>query len=83
MTDEAPDRYLVHLKIADRRGRVLVDWLRSGMGNPAIGSYCPRPRPSAPVATPLAWDGVIPDLDPAAFTLRTIRNPLARRKRDA
>ena len=82
MVDEAPDRYVAHVKIADRRGKILVDWLRNGMGNTAIGSYCPRARPGAPVATPLSWDEVTPDLDPAVFTVRTIPDRLARRKRD-
>lgn len=60
-----------------------VAWLSEIMGNTAIGTYCPRARPGAPVATPIAWDEVKPDLDPAAFTLRTIPDRLARRKHDA
>ncbi|HEY0183808.1 MAG TPA: DNA ligase D, partial [Rhodopila sp.] len=63
-----PDRYLAHVKIADRRGRILIDWLRNGLGSTAVASFCPRARPGAGVATPLAWDEVTPKLDLAAFT---------------
>ena len=28
---EKPDLYLAHVKIADRRGRILIDWLRNGL----------------------------------------------------
>ena len=57
MSDEAPDRYLAHLKIADRRGRVLVDWLRNGMGNTGKsqpGSRSGRLRTRIPVASATA-----------------------------
>ena len=58
MVAEAPERYVAHVKIADRHGRILIDWLRNAIGNTAIGSFCPRARPGAMVATPLAWDEV-------------------------
>ena len=53
MAQEEPDRFLAHLKIADRRGRILVDWLRNGLGATAIASFSPRARPGATVATPV------------------------------
>jgi DNA primase len=55
----------------------LIDWLRNAIGNTAIGSFCPRARPGAIVATPLAWDEVNAELDPARFTLRTVPERLA------
>jgi bifunctional non-homologous end joining protein LigD len=66
------------LKKADRRGRILIDWLRNGMGATAVASFCPRARPGANVATPLSWDEVNRKLDPAKFTLRNIPDRLAR-----
>jgi bifunctional non-homologous end joining protein LigD len=78
ISGEQPDRFLSTVKKADRRGRILVDWLRNGMGATAVGSFCPRARPGATVATPLAWEEVTPKLDPGAFTLRTVPDRLAR-----
>jgi bifunctional non-homologous end joining protein LigD len=76
VSDSAPDRYLAHVKIADRKGRILIDWLRNGLGSTAIASFSPRARPQAGVATPLSWDEVTPALDLGAFTLRTVPDRL-------
>jgi bifunctional non-homologous end joining protein LigD len=67
-----PEKYLAHVKIADRNGRILIDWLRNGLGSTAVASFCPRARPGAGVATPLAWKEVTPKLDLQAFTLKTV-----------
>jgi bifunctional non-homologous end joining protein LigD len=82
MAQDAPDRFLAHLKIADRTGRILVDWLRNGLGATAVSSYCPRARLGAGVATPLAWTEVTPALDPAAFTVLTVPERVRKQKRD-
>ncbi|WP_428491098.1 DNA ligase D [Rhodopila sp.] len=73
-----PGKYLAHVKLADRRGRVLIDWLRNGLGSTAVASFCPRARPGAGVATPLAWREVTAKLDPGAFTLNTVPGRLAK-----
>jgi bifunctional non-homologous end joining protein LigD len=78
MSQEQPELYLPTLKKADRRGRILIDWLRNGMGATAVASFCPRARPGANVATPLSWDEVNRKLDPAKFTLRNTPDRLAR-----
>lgn len=52
MVQDAPQRFLAHTKIADRRGRILVDWLRNGLGTIAVASYCPRARPGGVTLPP-------------------------------
>jgi bifunctional non-homologous end joining protein LigD len=56
---------------ARRRG-VLVDANQNGQGKTIASAYSVRPRPGAPVSTPLDWDEVGPDLDPAAFTMDAV-----------
>ena len=82
MAQEHPTRFLAHLKIADRRGRILIDWLRNGLGATAVASFSPRARPGATVATPVTWAEVTPKLDPSLFTIRTVPERLAKLKRD-
>ncbi len=60
-----------------RRG-VLVDANQNGPGKTTATVYSVRPRPGAPVSTPLRWDEVRAGLDPTAFTLDEVRARLAR-----
>jgi bifunctional non-homologous end joining protein LigD len=82
MVAEAPDRYVAAVKKSIRSGKILVDWLRNGLGSTAVASFSPRARPGAGVATRLAWREVTETLDPAAFNLRTVPARLARQKTD-
>jgi bifunctional non-homologous end joining protein LigD len=82
ISQEEPKRFLAHLKIADRHGRILIDWLRNGLGATAVSSYSPRARPGATIATPLTWDEVKAGLNPANFTVTTIPARLKRMKKD-
>jgi bifunctional non-homologous end joining protein LigD len=82
MAAEFPDRIVASVPKARRTGRILVDWLRNGLGATAVASFSPRARPGATVATPLAWREVTARLDPASFTLATVPKRLARLKRD-
>jgi bifunctional non-homologous end joining protein LigD len=82
VSEANPEKYLAHVKIADRRGRILIDWLRNGLGSTAVASFCPRARPGAGVATPLAWKEVTPKLDLQAFTLNAVPGRLEKLKTD-
>jgi bifunctional non-homologous end joining protein LigD len=53
---------------AKRRG-VLIDANQNGEGKTIASVYSVRPRPGAPVSTPLRWEEVREGLDPLAFTM--------------
>nr|WP_321984693.1 DNA ligase D [uncultured Lichenicoccus sp.] len=72
MERDAPELYVSSTRKSRRTGRILIDWLRNGLGSTAVASYSPRARPGATVATPLAWREVTPALDIRAFTIRTV-----------
>ena len=80
LSAQRPERYLSTVRKADRRGRILIDWLRNGLGSTAVASFCARRGTG--VATPLAWDEVRPSLDPADLTIGTVPDPLAALRTD-
>jgi bifunctional non-homologous end joining protein LigD len=54
-----------------RRG-VLIDSNQNGEGKTIASAYSVRPRPGAPVSTPLRWDEVNERLDPLSFTMEVV-----------
>jgi bifunctional non-homologous end joining protein LigD len=72
MAAKQPDRYLTRISIAERAGRIFIDYLRNDPTSTAIAPYSTRSRPGAPVATPLKWEEVTAGLDPAALTVDTV-----------
>ncbi|HEX7255491.1 MAG TPA: DNA ligase D [Gaiellaceae bacterium] len=60
-----------------RRG-VLIDSNQNGEGKTIASVYSVRPKPGAPVSTPLRWDEVNEELDPAAFTMDAVRERIDR-----
>jgi len=82
MTRRAPERYLTRISIAERRGKIFIDYLRNDPTSTAVGPYSTRARESAPVATPLAWDELTPKLDPKAFDINSVPKRLVKLKSD-
>ena len=66
----APDRYTA--SIADRRGRLYVNWLCNSRGLTAIGAYSPLALPGFPIAAPVSWRHLERGLRPDAFTLNRV-----------
>jgi len=69
---EHPDIATTARAISARGGRVYLDYLQNGEGKTVAAPYAVRPRPGAPVSTPLRWSEVNGRLDPARFTIRTV-----------
>ena len=82
LSKEAPGRYLTKQSIAERRGKIYIDYLRNDPTSTAVAPYSTRSREGAPVSVPLTWDEVVPTLDPAEFTVRTVPGRVAGLKAD-
>ncbi|HEY3542062.1 MAG TPA: non-homologous end-joining DNA ligase [Gaiellaceae bacterium] len=52
-----------------KRSGVLVDHRQNGAGKTIASAYSVRPKPGAPVSTPLRWDELAPDVRPRQFTM--------------
>jgi bifunctional non-homologous end joining protein LigD len=79
---EMLDRATVEIRKAKRGDRAYIDVLQNAKGHHAVSPYVLRAVPAATVSTPLDWKELTPDLDPAAFTPKTIFRRLARQTRD-
>jgi bifunctional non-homologous end joining protein LigD len=79
---DMPDRFLTRISKAERRGRIFIDYLRNDPTSTAVAPYSTRARAGAPVAMPIAWEGLSPSLDPASFNIRTVQGYLRERKAD-
>jgi bifunctional non-homologous end joining protein LigD len=62
-------------RVADRRG-VFVDFGQNSRDKTIACAYSVRPTPDARVSAPLLW-AEVPDVDPAAFTVQTMRDRVA------
>jgi bifunctional non-homologous end joining protein LigD len=62
-------------RVVDRRG-VFVDFGQNSRDKTIACAYSVRPTPDARVSAPLLWEEV-PDVDPAAFTIPTMRERIA------
>jgi bifunctional non-homologous end joining protein LigD len=52
-----------------KRSGVLVDHRQNGWGKTIASVYSVRPKPGAPVSTPLGWHELVPDLRPRDFSM--------------
>jgi bifunctional non-homologous end joining protein LigD len=74
-----PGRLTVEVRKNKRKGRLFLDTTRNAFGQTIAPPYAVRPRPGAPVSTPLAWDEL---KDCAGLSERfRLRNVFARLER--
>jgi bifunctional non-homologous end joining protein LigD len=55
-----------------KRSGVLVDHRQNGWGKTIASPYSVRPRPGAPVSTPLRWEELTEDVTPRQFGMREV-----------
>ncbi len=73
-----PRRLSVEWRKAKRDGRLLLDTARNGYAQTLVAPYSVRPRPEAPVATPIDWSE-LGRVEPRSYTLTNLRRRLARK----
>ncbi|TEB16554.1 putative ATP-dependent DNA ligase YkoU [Pelotomaculum sp. FP] len=68
-----PGMATVERKVAQRQGKVYLDYLQNGRGKTMAFQYSLRPLPGAPVSTPLYWDEIEAlNIEPGAFSIHNI-----------
>ena len=73
-----PDRLSVEWRKAKRDGRLLLDTARMGYAQTLVAPYSIRPKPEAPVATPIEWSE-LGRVKPRTYTVANLRRRLARK----
>jgi bifunctional non-homologous end joining protein LigD len=73
-----PRRLSVEWRKAKRDGRLLLDTARNGYAQTLVAPYSVRPRPEAPVATPIDWSE-LGRVEPRSYNLTNLRRRLARK----
>jgi bifunctional non-homologous end joining protein LigD len=78
LVERHPDELTTAFRKEKREGRLFLDVNRNGWAMTAVPAYAVRPRPGAPVATPLHWEELDDaGLRPDAWTLHTVLDRLA------
>jgi bifunctional non-homologous end joining protein LigD len=62
-----------------KRSGVLVDHRQNGWGKTIASVYSVRPKPGAPVSTPLRWEELTADVRPSDFTMDVVLRRVAER----
>jgi bifunctional non-homologous end joining protein LigD len=78
LADRHPDELTSEWRKEKRDGRILVDTARNTYAQTAVPPYAVRPRPGAPVATPIDWDELSDSrLRPDRWTVKNVLRRLA------
>ncbi|MFN2197482.1 MAG: non-homologous end-joining DNA ligase [Anaerolineales bacterium] len=73
LASRQPDAYTTEVRKEKRAGRLFLDYLRNGYAQTSVAPYTLRPKPGAPVATPLDWDELQDhSLTSQSYTLKNI-----------
>ena len=77
-----PDELTTEFRKANRGERILVDTARNAYAQTTVPPYAVRPRPGAPVATPIDWDELSDSkLRPDRWTVKNVLRRLQREGR--
>jgi bifunctional non-homologous end joining protein LigD len=73
----ASDGLVTDERVPERRQGVHIDVKMNGHGQQIASVYSVRPLPGAPVSTPLRWEELDRELDPARFTMEVVLDRVA------
>lgn len=80
VADAHPDDFTTAHAKDKRRGRLYLDTRRNAVNQTAIAPYSVRPKPGAPIATPLEWDELSDaEIGPQRFHMGNIFKRLSQR----
>ncbi|HEY8148100.1 MAG TPA: DNA ligase D, partial [Vicinamibacteria bacterium] len=82
MEREKPEAYTTSMPKAQRRGRILIDYLRNNRGNTSVAAYSTRARAGAPLSAPITWEELQRGIKPDQFHVGNIRARLESLKAD-
>src|SRR5881397_1517726 len=68
----APKKVTTSRRIADRVGKVYVDWFQNGLGKTVAAPFSLRPNPGAPVSFPLDPRSLKKNVTPEEFNIHTV-----------
>ena len=77
-----PRAYTTSMSKAQRRGRILLDYMRNNRGSTSVAAYSTRARAGAPVSAPITWEELARGVAPDQFHVGNIRERLAALKAD-
>src|SRR4249919_1359630 len=70
IAEAEPDMFTANIRKNQRKGRIFLDWLRNQRGATAVMPYSARAREGAPVAAPVAWEGLDQVKSGAEYSIR-------------
>ncbi len=77
IVEDFPDKYIATMSKAKRKGKIFLDFFRNGKGATFVAPYSTRAHANAPVALPITWDELGPDLKPNGSSLDATLTRLA------
>jgi bifunctional non-homologous end joining protein LigD len=72
VVEEIPEFTTTERPLNKRNGKMYIDFLQNRQGQTLASVHSLRPKPGAPVSTPLEWKEVTKGLYPSAFNIRNV-----------
>jgi bifunctional non-homologous end joining protein LigD len=71
LAEKYPNKLTIETLKKKRKGRIFLDYLRNAYGQTSVAPYAIRPKPGAPIATPIEWKE-LRTTKPQKYTIKNI-----------